>query len=232
MHFPDYSYYPLANMKLRPLLILLLFVVSTGILAWIYYTATHGRERTRTNPWTETISDLDACCRRKHVKSLQYDRFAAVANSERHLDAARLFRAMALSDRLQEYNCATVIVRLGGQYKPPEKIMVFHSDTKGNLERSIAYERQQLDQQYGADVDRAVDGGNRYAARALIWAGANDLGHLVLMQHCLTTGPEKTASEAPYYLVCPECGNTYASDYCSAYCPYCLTDGRRFIRVE
>ena len=56
-------------MKLRPLFILLLFVVSTAILTWIYYSATHPRRHEVEIPWRETIADLDACCHRKHVKS-------------------------------------------------------------------------------------------------------------------------------------------------------------------
>ena len=47
-------------MKLRPLFILLLFVVSTAILTWIYYSATHPRRHEVEIPWRETIADLDA----------------------------------------------------------------------------------------------------------------------------------------------------------------------------
>ena len=69
-------------MKLRPLFILLLFVVSTAILTWIYYSATHPRRHEVEIPWRETIADLDACCHRKHVKSTQYDHFAGIADQE------------------------------------------------------------------------------------------------------------------------------------------------------
>lgn len=111
-------------MKVRPLLILLLFVVSTGILVWIYFAALRGQRAPHRRQWTETLADLDACCRHKHIKSRQYDHFAETARTEQRPGAEHLFRAMAFSARLQEYNCANAIVRLGGRYTPPEKVTV------------------------------------------------------------------------------------------------------------
>ena len=111
-------------MKVRPLLILLLFVVSTGILVWIYFAALRGQRAPHRRQWTETLADLDACCRQKHIKSKQYDHFAETARAEQRPGAEHLFRAMAFSARLHEYNCANAIVRLGGRYTPPEKVTV------------------------------------------------------------------------------------------------------------
>ena len=107
-------------MKVRPLIILLLFVVSTGVLAWIYYAATRRPDnRASDDPQrAETLADLDACGRRKHAKSMQYEYFARIAHAERQEQAARLFRAMALSERVHEGICADAIVRLGGHYEP------------------------------------------------------------------------------------------------------------------
>ena len=112
-------------MKLRLGLILLLFVASAGILVWLYYAATREPRSPKGSPWAETLADLDACCRRKHVKSVQYDHFADIAADEKRHTAERLFRAMAFSERLQENNCATAILRLGGHYTPPGKIVIF-----------------------------------------------------------------------------------------------------------
>lgn len=97
-------------MKLRLGLILLLFAASAGILAWMYYAATREPRSPKGSPWAETLADLDACCRRKHVKSVQYDHFAGIAADEKRHTAERLFRAMAFSERLQENNCATAIL--------------------------------------------------------------------------------------------------------------------------
>ena len=157
-------------MKLRLGLILLLFAASAGILVWMYYAATREPRSPKGSPWAETLADLDACCRRKHVKSVQYDHFAGIAADEKRHTAERLFRAMAFSERLQENNCATAILHLGGHYTPPGKIIIFGGTTDGNLERSVAYERQAHAGRSGADIRRAMERGNRYAARILTWA--------------------------------------------------------------
>ncbi len=278
-------------MKTRPLLILILFAVSAVILVWIYFTATRGRTRNRENPWHETIEALDACCQRKHHKAARYDRFAEVAAAESDPDAARLFRAMALSDRLQEHNCAAIIVHLGGEYAPPAPATFATEGTDGNLARSIRGEQHWLDGSHGRWIGHALDKGNRYAARALIWSAANDLQHLLLMERCReariaaavhaataahattaaatgrartraagfsnavgpgatslkaaspgatplkiaspdATPPEAAVPEAVFYLICPVCGNTYDSKYSDNYCPFCLTNRDRFIRIE
>ena len=151
-------------MKVRPLLILLLFVVSTGILVWIYFAALRGQRAPHRRQWTETLADLDACCRQKHIKSKQYDHFAETARAEQRPGAEQLFRAMAFSARLHEYNCANAIVRLGGRYTPPEKVTVFRGTTDQNLQRSIDYERRTPDALHAGEIDRALAAGNRYAA--------------------------------------------------------------------
>lgn len=218
-------------MKLRPVLILLLFVVSAGILAWLYYAASREPRRRPKGPsWSETIADLDTCCRRKHVKSAQYDHFAGIAADENRREAERLFRAMAFSDRLQEYNCASAILRLGGRYTPPSKVIFFDGTTDSNLERSIDHERQTFRQRHGEDIRRAMACGNRYAARMLTWASAGDLRNIILMEQCRANsgnGPDERG-----FWVCPVCGNLYASEFQDYYCPFCLTDGERFVRFE
>lgn len=235
-------------MKLRPLLVLLLFVVSAGVLVWIYYAVTHSGDESRNAVWDETIADLRLCSTRKHVKSTQYDHFAAIASEEQHAAAARLFRAMALSERIHEHNCANAIVRFGGHYQPPTKVVVFHGTTDDNLARSIAYERQTLQERNGKDVARAMAKGNRYAARILTWAAGGDLRHVVLMEerrrvdapssiltasfHAVPMPSAAPADSTASYLVCPTCGNIWKAGEDDAYCPFCLTEGAKFIRFE
>ena len=171
-------------MKGRPLLVLLLFAASAVILTGMYYAATREGTTTRQDKWAGVLSDLDACSRRKHVKSAQYDHFAGIARQEREHDAERLFRAMAHAERLQEYNCANAIVRLGGRYAPPEHVTVFRGTTDDNLRRSIDFARRPPEGLHADDIERALQSGNRYAARVLIWARSGDMRHLALMETC------------------------------------------------
>ena len=217
-------------MKLRLGLILLLFAASAGILVWMYYAATREPRSPKGSPWAETLADLDACCRRKHVKSVQYDHFAGIAADEKRHTAERLFRAMAFSERLQENNCATAILHLGGHYTPPGKIIIFGGTTDGNLERSVAYERQAHAGRSGADIRRAMERGNRYAARILTWASAGDMRNIALLERCRQEG--RNAPDTGRFAVCPNCGSLYPSEYADWYCPACLTEGKRFVLFE
>lgn len=218
-------------MKLRPFFILLLFVVSAGILVWVYHTTAHTQAEPSKSQWAETISDLSACCRRKHVKSAQYDHFSGIANEERYREATLLFRAMAQSERLQEHNCANAIVRLGGIYLPPSKVVVFRGTTDDNLKRSISYERQSNTDQNGDEIDRAMARNNRYAARVMIWAAAGDLRHLELMEDFHKRLAQKS-KETHTYLVCPACGYLFDDAYLNPYCPLCLVASREFIHFK
>ena len=161
---------------------------------------------------------------------MQYDNFAAIAAGESRPDAERLFRAMAFSERLQEHNCAQAILRLGGSYTPPVRIVLFGGTTDDNLERSIGYERRNLGERHGTEIGRALRKGNRYAARMLIRASAADLRNAALMERCRSAGSD--GPDSCRFFVCPECGNIYAAEHLDYYCPICLTGRERFVRFE
>lgn len=217
-------------MKARPIIILLLFAASVLVLAWLYHaTSSHSQRHTKASPWKETIADLGECGRSKHAQASQYDHFASIADRAKEVQAARLFRAMALSDGIQEHNCVQALSRLGGTYTPPVKVVVFQGTTQENLSRSIDYDRHRLEERSGGQIDRAMNAGNRYAAKVLIWASSADLRHIFLMEHCC----DRKGREQPLtYAVCPTCGNLYDSEYCDSYCPICLTSRAEFIWFE
>lgn len=212
-------------MKLRLSLILLLFVASVGVLVWLYDGKAFIPPRREKSSWSEIIADLEACGHRKHLKALQYDRFAQIAAAEKRSDAEHLFRAMAFSEHLQEQNCILAIRRLGGTYAAPRPGAIFGGPTDGNLERSIAEERRSYNERRDAEIRRAMSRGNRYAARLLVWAAAADLRKIFLME-C------RNGVGARAFAVCPLCGNLYAAEFTDRFCPFCLTDGAEFVRFE
>lgn len=217
-------------MKLRPFIVLLLFVVSAGALAWVYYAATRAPRPPKESPWAGTIADLNDCGRRKHVKAAQYRHFARIAEKENSRQAGVLFEALARSEELQEENCARAADRLGGDYAAPEKVILFHGPTDGNMRRSLVHERRMIDEFHAPAIARAMQRGNRYAARILVWAAAADMRHVALLeQRCAAANPDSCRCG---YLVCPRCGNVYDLDHCDCCCPFCMTDGKRFILFE
>lgn len=213
-------------MKARPIIILLLFAASILVLAWLYHATSKTDKHAKPSPWRETIADLGECSRSKHLQASQYGHFATVAEQGDDLQAARLFRAMALSDGIQEHNCVKALTRLGGSYIPPGKVVVFRGTTAENIARSIDYERHRLQEKNGIQIDRALAADNRYAAKMLIWASAADLRHIWLMEHC-SGHPDRQQDIG--YAVCPTCGNIYNSDYCDSFCPLCLTSQTEFV---
>ena len=106
----------------------------------------------------------------------------------------------------------------------------FGGTTDGNLERSVAYERQAHAGRSGADIRRAMERGNRYAARILTWASAGDMRNIALLERCRQEG--RNAPDTGRFAVCPNCGNLYPSEYADWYCPACLTEGKRFVLFE
>ena len=219
-------------MKIRPLFILLLFALSTGVLGWIYYAATrHAAPHADDDPQrAATLADLGACGRRMHAKSMQYEYFADIAELEQLRHTARLFRAMALAERVHENSCAEAMLRLGGHYEPPVRVVVFRSTTDGNLEQSIRSERQSLDTRHGREVARALTAGNRYAAQVLARADAGDLQHVALMEQ--NRQMQAPADSACCYAVCPVCGHLVCTLHGPDYCPFCLTEAGRFVRFD
>lgn len=218
-------------MKKRPIVVLLLFVAATATLVWVYFASPDRPRRPKSPSWGDTIDDLTACCRRKHIKATQYDHFSAIAEREQRPDIARAFRAMAVSGRIQECICAETIVRLGGRYTPARRVSVFAGPTDDNLARSLAFELQSLQARRGTEIDHALHDGNRHAARMLIWASAGDRQHILLIERLLAPAPPARQSDG-YYWICPTCGGLTSSRLPNYYCPHCQTDGRRFIRVE
>lgn len=230
-------------MKLRPILLLLFCLGTIAVLGWLYYGVTRPALELAVSPSEEVLADLTDCCRRKHVKAMQYSCYAEIADREREPRAAELFRAMALSERVQEQHAAALIGKLGGRYRPPQRIMIFRGTTAGNLRRSLANERRSADSLQRSRIDRHVRIGNRLCAEALIWAAAADLRHRMLLEACCEAGEsscrrttgrsyEKPHDGESHYCVCPRCGNLYETAACDCYCPHCLTDSRRFIRFE
>lgn len=212
-------------MKIRLLLILLLFVASVGVLVWLYDGKAFLPPKHARSTWHEITADLEACGHRKHLKARQYRHFAKIAAAEHQYPAERLFRAIACSEELQEQNLAAAIHRLGGSYTPPGDIALYGSSTAGNLERCIGIERCRFDRHSDAEIRRAMSRGNRYAARLQVWAAANDLRQIMLLESL-------GRNSASGFAVCPRCGNLYATTYLDRYCPHCLTAGEEFIRFE
>lgn len=214
-------------MKVRPILLLLLLAGSILLVGWLYHAVTRPAMKAQTNDHRALLTELDSCCRAKHSHAVQYAHYAQRAEEEQAMQAATLFRALALSARVQEQQTAEVIRKLGGGYRPPRRILLFRNTTEGNLAASLARHRRRNDSLEHLRIRRQMQQGHRMAARVLIWSAATARREAHLLAAHLAA-----PQQATNYLICPHCGNLYRAEATDPYCPHCLTDSHRFIRVS
>lgn len=214
-------------MRVRPILLLLLLAGSIIVVGWLYYAVTRPAMQVRETSSDAVIAELMRCCREKHSHAVRYEHFARTAEEEQQAGSAILFRALALSERVQERQVADAIVKLGGEYQPPKRIVLFRGTTHDNLHQSHRHKSRSNDSLHHAQITRQLRRGNRLAARVLIWSAAADRRQAALVAAQLHE-PQQRAG----YLICPLCGNLYPEAAADPYCPHCLTDSRRFIRVR
>jgi rubrerythrin len=214
-------------MKTKPILVLLCFVGAVAVTGWMYYALRHPSHEATPTATHSGLHDLEDCCRRKTLKAAQYDHFAHLAHKEQALSTAILFRALAHSERIQEANCATIIRQLGGTYRPPMRILLFDGSTRGNLRRSIDYERRQSDSLFHTRIAFHRHHGYRRIAEALIRSAIIDFRHQQLLEAQLNASPECIST----YAVCPACGNIYPMTACDPYCPHCQTEQQQFVVI-
>ncbi len=215
-------------MKTRPILLLLFLAGLVGILSWSYYAVTRPALEHRQASIDRFIADLDSCCRRKHIRAVQHDLYATVADEEHHKTAATLFRAIARSERAQEFYCAGIIAKLGGEYHPPRQVILLRGTTGNNLLRSSeGQDSIELSEEYRR-IAYHLSQGNRMVARVLIWVAAAERQQRSLVSRLLS---DPARFEEQRFVVCPMCGNLYLAGLEDPFCPHCLSDSRRFARI-
>ncbi|MBR1994234.1 MAG: hypothetical protein IJ990_01675, partial [Alistipes sp.] len=129
-------------MKAQPVLLMVFFAGVVGMVAWSYYAVTRPavqEQQSKQHERESLTADLQRCCHRKQSQSAQYEQYAHTASVEDAPSAATLFRALAHSERVQEFYCAELIGKLGSSYQSPSRILIFQGSTPTNIARSLAY---------------------------------------------------------------------------------------------
>ena len=213
-------------MKLRNILIMIFCFFAGAALLVTLHLRSKIAGRSLESEWEATLDDLYDSSSSAHIQSLRYNSYASQAAAEGDLSREQLFLALAHSEHIHEQMCARAAQLFGGNYVAPYGGADISTSTDENLKRSIttAISRHHLSQ--GAAATRAIDSGNRYVARILIWIDGSNRRHIELLEQA-DNSPTTNAG----YLVCPKCGNTYHTDSYDIYCPFCqthYTDFKRF----
>ena len=159
----------------------------------------------------------------------RYNRYARRAAEEHREDAARLFRAIALSDSIQQANLHRALVRLGGV--PPIIFMEEEEESSGstreNLHRSLAERHELVRKHYPRRIAAALSDGAHYAARILIWSEGGSTKQALMLDRIA-----EHPAEPSVYEVCPQCGNTFCQECHETYCPFCATHESFFLTAD
>jgi rubrerythrin len=145
----------------------------------------------------------------------KYLAFAAKADQEGFVQAARLFRAAAEAETVHAHAHLRALKGI--------------RSTKENLREAIAGETHEFKSMYPAMIEKAKAEGNKEAERSFNFANEVEKIHARLYQQMLDN--LGGAKESYSYYVCPVCGYT-AEKEAPETCPVCGAKGKMFKKVD
>jgi rubrerythrin len=145
----------------------------------------------------------------------KYLAFAAKADKEGFLQAARLFRAAAQAETVHAHAHLRALKGI--------------RSTKENLTEAIAGETHEFKSMYPAMIGIAQMEGNKEAERTFHYANEVEKIHARLYQQMYDN--IDASKESYSYYVCPVCGYTAEKEVPET-CPVCGTKGKMFEKVD
>jgi len=145
----------------------------------------------------------------------KYLAFAAKADQEGFVQAARLFRAAAEAETVHAHNHLRVSKGI--------------RSTKENLKEAIAGETHEFKNMYPEMIEKAKAESNKEAERSFHFANEVEKIHARLYQQMLDN--LEAAKDSYSYYVCPVCGYT-AEKEAPETCPVCGAKGKMFKKID
>ena len=145
----------------------------------------------------------------------KYLAFAAKADQEGFVQAARLFRAAAEAETIHAHAHLRALKGI--------------RSTKENLQEAVAGETHEFRNMYPAMIEAAKAEGHKEAERSFHFANEVEKIHAGLYQQLLDT--LDSTKESYSYYVCPVCGYT-AEKEAPETCPICGVKGKMFKKVD
>ena len=142
---------------------------------------------------------------------MRYLAYAATADRQGHKQAAKLFRALAESERVHAQNHLLASGEGG--------------ETEDNISSAIDGETYEFTQMYPSFINQAEKEGNQRAVASFRAAMAAEKAHAVLLSALL----EHSGREDDYY-VCSVCGQTVTGNAPNK-CPACGASGSKLKQV-
>lgn len=154
----------------------------------------------------ETKKNLEAAFTGEAKASRIYHAFSERAEAEGFKNAARLFKAAALSETIHARNHLKALGEIGS--------------TKNNLEKAIAGEAYEIAEMYPSFIDIARSEGIADAERTFNWAYEAEKAHKEYFEETLNAVSSGTDLPDEPIAVCNGCGYTMVGDIPER-CPVC-----------
>jgi rubrerythrin len=171
-------------------------------------------EEIRKADYYQTISALQQLYNAKIMGSNTYSELARKALQKRYFSVASLFSALSESESVHARNFINILNDLGVGMKDLPKPDIKISDTKDNLEFSLAVELSTIDTYYPKLIKRIKPEGNESALEDITYAWKAETQHrdlIINMKSSLWPPLGKIVDnlkEAHEYHVCQRCGST------------------------
>jgi rubrerythrin len=149
--------------------------------------------------------------------SRRYTYFAEKADSEKHPQVARLFRAASEAETVHARNHLKAMGGIG--------------TTAANLKAAISGESYEFTEMYPGFIEQARTEKNGRAETSFDYANQVEKIHHRLYQKALELLEAGQEAKTEPYFVCPVCGNTVAGKAPDV-CPICGTPGSQFKKIE
>ena len=159
----------------------------------------------------KTLENLMAAFAGESQANRKYLAYAAKAEADGNINAAKLFRAASDAETIHALKHFEVAGKVGS--------------TSDNLKDAVAGETHEFEAMYPGFVETAEAEGNSDAVRSFTYAMKAEEVHASLYQEALDS---LDASEEIYYYLCPICGNIEKT--IPEKCSICGASGTKFIQ--
>jgi len=162
----------------------------------------------------QTISALQQLYNAKIIASISYSELAQKALEERDFSLACLLSALSKSGTVHARNFKYILNYLGVEMKDFSRPDIKISDTRENLEFSLAVELSEIDTYYPKLIKRMKPEGNENALKDITYAWKAEMQHRDLMKKMKTSlwppigKVVDNLKPAHEYHVCQRCGLT------------------------
>ncbi|NNG08249.1 MAG: rubrerythrin [Desulfobacteraceae bacterium] len=182
----------------------------------------------------ETIAVLKAAYKGEIQAFHTYLAYAEKANSEKYPNIAKLFIALASSERIHARNFRTLLVDLGVDVSDTQIPQIEVSSTKKNLKRATKVELSEIDTKYPQSINKIESENHEAATRYLTYAWKAEKQHRDLIKKIQSgTGmlfgllSKKIEGTPTQYFVCQNCGSTL-TELPKEACPICQVSVSRY----